>query len=78
MLRANNLQICSSQWSVPEQEIANKAARKLFPEIKIINIPSGLDAREGGQAIVGFLETAVRESEIPILEALNRKREIYE
>jgi len=37
------------------------------PEIKIVNIPPGLDSREGGEAIVKFLLGAVKASGIPSL-----------
>ena len=59
------LQICSSQWNAAEQEKVDILAREKFPGIKIINIPPGLDVREGGNAIVSFLESAVSSLDLP-------------
>lgn len=53
-------QICSSQWTVHEQETAHVTARKVLPDIKIIDIPTGLDARGGSEAIVDFLVKTIR------------------
>jgi hypothetical protein len=52
-------QICSSQWTTAEQAQVNSIARTIFPDIKLINIPPGLDLREGGEGIVTFLETTI-------------------
>jgi hypothetical protein len=58
-LRINNVQICSSQWTAVEQEQANSIARSVLPDITLVNIPPGLDLREGGPGIIKFLETAI-------------------
>ncbi|KAK5030401.1 hypothetical protein LTS07_005185 [Exophiala sideris] len=59
---APKLMICSSQWTTEEQERANKVATKIIPDIKFVNSPPGLDVREGGDAIVKFLHSAVKTS----------------
>ena len=63
-------QICSSQWTPEEQTEANSIATKVVPGIKIVNIPSGLDSKEGGDATVKFLLGAVKASGIPSLSDL--------
>lgn len=55
----NHIQICSSQWTAVEQEQANSIARSVLPDITLVNIPPGLDLREGGSGIIKFLETAI-------------------
>jgi hypothetical protein len=59
--------ICSSQWSEREQQETSRAAKTLVPDLKIISIPPGLDAREGSEGIVQFLEGAMRSA----LEEIN-------
>ncbi|KAH7310901.1 hypothetical protein B0I35DRAFT_514867 [Stachybotrys elegans] len=51
--------ICSSQWSPEEQQKANTIAKGVFPEIKMVNIPPGLDQREGSVGILAFLKDAI-------------------
>ncbi len=51
-----------SQWTSEEQTEASKIVHSIAPATAVINIPPGLDAREGGAAIVSFLVGAVRAS----------------
>ncbi|PVH93140.1 hypothetical protein DM02DRAFT_542163 [Periconia macrospinosa] len=53
--------ICSSQWSIDEQKQANNVAQSIVPGIELINIPPGLDVREGGKGIVKFLVNAIQD-----------------
>jgi hypothetical protein len=57
-------QICSSQWTAEEQTTLNNLASAVVPNVKIVNIPPGLDAREGSDGIIKFLYKAVRSSGI--------------
>ncbi|EHK22957.1 uncharacterized protein TRIVIDRAFT_19346, partial [Trichoderma virens Gv29-8] len=51
--------ICSSQWTAEEQQQANAVAKASLPEVRIINIPPGLDVREGSKGILSFLKDAM-------------------
>lgn len=64
MMETNIVQICSSQWSQEEQQQVDAIARSLFPDITIVNIPPGLDQREGSKGILAYLEHAFRASKI--------------
>ncbi|KAH7360566.1 hypothetical protein BKA65DRAFT_547280 [Rhexocercosporidium sp. MPI-PUGE-AT-0058] len=48
--------ICSSQWSIVQQNEVQKLAKGLIRGLKTVAIPPGLNALEGGDAVVGFLK----------------------
>ncbi len=51
-----NLQICSSQWTQEQQTVIIETAKELLPHIKTIEIPPGLNAEKGGEAVLEYLE----------------------
>jgi len=65
------IQICSSQWSSEEQQKADSIAKSIYPEINIVNIPPGLDQREGSAGILDFLMDAV--SQLDVISQLNTR-----
>jgi hypothetical protein len=60
---ADTRQICSSQWTVEEQNQANTIAKTVLPQVKLVNIPAGLDVREGSEGILRFLKGAIESLE---------------
>ncbi|KAE9379160.1 hypothetical protein N431DRAFT_478234 [Stipitochalara longipes BDJ] len=51
--------ICSSQWTIPQQKELVELAKTIIPGIKAIEIPTGLNATKGGDAVVNFLREQV-------------------
>lgn len=42
-----------------EQQQANAIAKASLPHVRIINIPPGLDVREGSEGILSYLKDAI-------------------
>jgi hypothetical protein len=59
MFQLTENQICSSQWTVTQQEEVLEIGKSMVPGIKTIAIPPGLNATKGGNAVVDFLKEQV-------------------
>jgi hypothetical protein len=58
MFQLTENQICSSQWTLTQQEVV-EIGKPMVPGIKTIAIPPELNATKGGNAIVEFLKEQV-------------------
>ena len=59
VLKLTAIQICSSQWTVSQQQEVVELAKTMISGIKTIKIPPGLNATKGGDAVVDFLKEQV-------------------
>jgi hypothetical protein len=64
-LRLIPFQICSSQWTPEQQREIQQIAKDTIAGIKTAAIPAGLNATQGGGAVVEFLKNMVYDVGIP-------------
>lgn len=56
--------ICSSQWTVEQQNLIQSIAQAMLPGIKTIAIPPRLNVMKGDNAVVEFLKNRVKDLEL--------------